>query len=110
MNLRLFRISLFILLGCLIGAIFRIWNLLKGIPIQSDLVVTGMSLAAPLILCYISNKYWRLGLLFIMGYSISEELAAFISKQSVNGALFLNLLSLLFLIPASIYFFKLKTK
>lgn len=110
MNQKLFKLSIFILAACLIGTFHQIWGLLTGVPFKEDYVFLGVSLATPLILLYISNRYWRIGMLFVMGYSIIKHLSNMANSHSLIIVILLNLLSLLFLIPAFIYFLKLRDK
>ena len=110
MNQRLFKASLFILATCIFGAIFQLWQYSRGIPINTDLFFMTMYVVAPTMLLYISNKYWRLGLLFVIPYGIAKELSAMLSGRSMIVAILLSLLSILFLIPGLVFFLKLRVK
>jgi hypothetical protein len=110
MNAKLFKCSLIIVAACLFTAVFQLWRLLEGTPVQTDLVFLGMSVLAPLILLYVSQKYWRIGLLFIIAYGVAKQASIMISAQSVRLAILLNLLSILFLIPALLFFLRLNRR
>jgi hypothetical protein len=84
------------------------WRLSTGTPIYTDFVFLGMNVVVPALLLYISNKYWRLGLLFIIAYGVAKESSVLVYQRSLIAAILLNILSILFLIPALLYFLKLR--
>lgn len=109
MNQKLFNFSVIIVGANLISILFHIKRILVGTPPYSDFIFICISLFVVLVLFSVANKPWRLGLTFVLMSILIKHFAAIIGQDDLRLSLLLSILSLAFLVPALVFFLKLRS-
>jgi len=108
MDNKLFKYSIIIISISFISSLLHIIKLLTSNNSYSDYTLMLISIFINLSLLYVNNKYWRIGILFILTSTTAKHLAAIISHTYINTSIFINILGLLLLVPAAFSFNKLR--
>ncbi|OPY67216.1 MAG: hypothetical protein A4E62_02328 [Syntrophorhabdus sp. PtaU1.Bin002] len=110
MNQKLFIYSLFLVAVCFVSALIQMWKLTTHAVIYSDFTLVMIGLLVFVVLLYVSNRHWRLGISFLIGCSLARNLSAIMAEYSVATAVLLSVVSVVLLGPALWCFFKLRAK